>query len=432
MSQPDSTSQHEGLRKIWFGISTAVITVVLFVAIVLVKPAMPDRIILLTGPEGSTYHHLGTQYAENLRRRGLNVEVTITAGALDNLRRLAPGENAVAFAPSTTDHWVDSGIDFSQLVALGSVGVEPLWLFFRSGIDIVRIPDLAGRNVATGGAGTVSDSLARTLIANNNLDDVEFQSFAGQPLDVLVEDIATGTVDAVFVTGNARSPIVKALLDANGVSFLSFDRAEAYATLIPGVTELVVPEGIIDLVRNVPPQDAHLLSAASCLVAHKDLNHAVVPMILVAAETVERTQSVFSKTLTFPSSEHLTLPLAPAARRYFNQGETGLSKFLPYNVTRYLNHLGYLVLPLLTGVVILLRIIPAGLRIWWGIRLKRLLLQLEAVEKGNAAGTERSKLLADLDRIDRASATMSVPRSAVHDYIGLRQFLHDMRERVET
>ena len=63
--------------------------------------------------------------------------------------------------------------------------------------------------------------------------------------------------------------------------------------------------------------------------------------------------------------------------------------------------------------------------------IKGLLKKLEVVEKGNAAGEDRATLLEQLDLIDRTSAKMFVPRSIVHDYIDVRQFLHDMRERVE-
>ena len=146
-------------------------------------------------------------------------------------------------------------------------------------------------------------------------------------------------------------------------------------------------------------------------------------MLLDAAENVGQKTTTFSTDVTFPSSEHVTLRLDPAARRYFNQGETGLSKFLPYKVTRFLNHLGFLVLPLLTVVVVLLKLVPMGLRIWGGFAAEGLVQAASRRSRqGHAAGDERSKLLADLDRIDSASAKMFVPRSAVHDYVDFRQF----------
>jgi TRAP-type uncharacterized transport system substrate-binding protein len=430
MSGPSLEDKHKRLRKIWLGVCVALVAVVLFVTLVVVKPAMPGHVILLTGPEGSAYHDLGRRYAEDLRSRGLEAEVVVTEGALDNLQRLAEGPNAVAFAPSTVG---DRGFDVSGLVALGSVALDPLWLFHRSDLEIARIPDLAGSKVATGGDGTVSHYVARVLIEKNGLtDDIELRPSIGRTAEALVESLTTGIVDAAFVTGLANLPVVDALLHADGVSFVSFARAETIAGLIPGLTTLVAPEGVFDLARNVPPADAHLLSTMTCLVANEDLHPAVAPMLLAAAGNVPQKATTFSTKVDFPGAEHLTLPMHSGARRYFNQGETGLSRFLPYKVTRFLNHLGFLVLPLLTVAVVLLRIIPVGLRVWGGLRLKGWLKQLEAVEKGQAAGEDPVGLLTDLDRLDQASAKVFVPRSVIHDYIDFRQFLHDMRERVKA
>jgi len=430
-AQQNLTDKHKRLRRTWLGFSAAVIAVVLLATLVLVKPAMPDRTALLTGPEGSAYHALGLRYAEDLGRRGLEVEVVVTEGAFDNLRQLAEGRDAVAFAPSTVDWESDAGLDVSKLVTLGSVGFEPVWLFYRSELEIVRIPDLAGRKVVSGGRGTASEHVARRMIEHNGLEgEVELEPLAEPTAEALADSLAAGDIDAAFATGAPGSPSIAALLGAEGVDFLSFERAEAYAGLFSGVTALVAPEGVFDLARNVPSRDAQLLATTTCLVAPEGIHPSVVPMLLVTAENVGQRTTTFSTTVAFPSSEHVTLRLDRAARRYFSQGETGLSRFLPYKVTRFLNHLGFLVLPLLTAVVVLLKLVPTGLRVWGGLRLKGWFKQLAEIEKGHAAGDDRSQLLADLDQIDRASAKTFVPRSAVHDYVDFRQFLHDMRERV--
>ena len=58
--------------------------------------------------------------------------------------------------------------------------------------------------------------------------------------------------------------------------------------------------------------------------------------------------------------------------------------------------------------------------------------KLETIEKAHAAGRNPSQLIAELDLIDQKSAQLFVTRSTVHDYVDFRQFLHDMRERVDT
>jgi TRAP-type uncharacterized transport system substrate-binding protein len=432
MGQPNPADDAPRARRAWLAVCALVIAVALFVTLVVVKPAVPDRIVLLTGPEGSAYHDLGTRYAADLRGRGLEAEVVVTGGPLDNLRRLGDADDAVALAPAIFDRAPDAGVDAASLVALGSVAIEPLWVFHRAGSDLSRLSNLAGMTVVTGGPDTLSDRLARNLLEINGVaTGVDIEGRPGGDAASIVDELTTGSVDAIFVTGRTTSPLVRSLLDADGVRFASFDRAAAYAARVPGVMTLVVPEGVLDLARNLPDGDARLLATATCLVGRDDLHPAVVPLLLVAAERGQETTPL-STQLTFPSRDHVALPIHGAARRYFSQGETGLARVLPYKVTRLLNHLGFLVLPVLTVVAVLLKVVPMALRIATGLRLKGWFKRLESVEKRHAAGgTDRSTLLAELDRIDRGTAGMFVPRSVVQEYIDFRQFVHDMRERIE-
>jgi hypothetical protein len=126
----------------------------------------------------------------------------------------------------------------------------------------------------------------------------------------------------------------------------------------------------------------------------------------------------------------VSLPLDRAAIRYYDQGETGLARHVPYAIARHLNHLGFVVLPLVGLAVVVVKFLPVVLRTWTSLRLTGLYKKLEAVEKADAAGADRAELLAQLAEIDQASSGLYVPRSNVADYIDFRQFLHDMRERI--
>lgn len=239
-------------------------------------------------------------------------------------------------------------------------------------------------------------------------------------------------MDGLFISGQADSRVVQSLLESDQANLLSFRRGKAMAKRVTGATVIVAPEGVFDLARNVPAQDTQLLAATTCLVAHEDIQPALVPILLSGVENTRQQNANFISANKFPSSEHVTLPLASSAQRYFRQGEYGLSKYLPYDVVRFLNHLGFFVLPLLTVAIVLLKAVPTGMRVVGAMRIKRSLRILASVEKRLAAGDDVSTLLADLDRVDRSTATMYVPRSIVHDYIDFRQFLHDMRERVKA
>ncbi len=427
-SEQETTGGRRWLRGL-------LVAAVLLAAVILliVKPAMPHRIQLLTDSQDSAWYALGQRYADDLRSRGLAVDVVATSGALDNVSRLDGSVAAVAVAPATVDSRMQSEAAERQLVALGSIGFEPVWMFCRVDSGIQRLPDLRGRRVVTEGLGTTGEHVARELFRLNGMaDDVQLDAVSGLTNQQLTDGFASQSFDAVVVSGDAGAPLVRAALETEGVEVLSFERAEAYTALIPGVTRIVAPEGVLDLSRNVPSRDVQLLATTTCLIAHESLHPAVVPLLLKTAENVRENRAAFTTDVEFPGTHNLTLPLAPAARRWFSQGETGLFSRLPYRVTRLLNHIGFFVLPLLAVIAAGCKLIPAAMHGWFKFRLQGWLKELTAVEKEHVNDSDLAELCARLDRIDSASVRMFVPRSSAHDYIDFRQFLHDLRDRVES
>ena len=432
MPENNSITKEDHLWRLSRTATFAVVAIVLLVSLVILKPAAPDKITILTGPEGSGYHELGKRYAVYLGQRGLKAEVQVTDGGFDNVKLLIAGaDDTVAFAPSNIEHVVGDSIDTSHLVSLGSVAYEPLWLFYRAEVAVRRITDLARLKVATGAKGTVVDYVARFLFELNGISDrVEIQPSEGQTPRTVAKALIEGQIDAAFAIGGPATPTIRDLLVDQDLGVLSFERADAYQALDPGITKLVAPEGIFDLAANIPPEDLVLLSATTNLVTLDSFYPGAVPLLLRAATEVHDQQRIVTAGESFPSAQNVSLPLKRAARRYYDQGEKGLSKFLPYKVTRWLNHLGFVVLPLLALAVVIVKIVPLFLKIWISITLTGFFKRLEEVEKSHAAGGDRPTLLAELDALDRASATIFVPRSSLPNYIDFRQFLHDMRERV--
>lgn len=170
---------------------------------------------------------------------------------------------------------------------------------------------------------------------------IEVVPLPGRTSERALDGFASGKIDAVFVSGQAASTVVASMLHSELATLLSLDRAVAYSKRISGTTVIQAPEGVFDFARNVPARNAQTLGNATCLVAHENIDRNIVPMLLVSVENVLRDSPSLFSSEHFPSSRHLTLPLEPAARRFFRQGEVGLSKYLPYQIVRILNHLGF-------------------------------------------------------------------------------------------
>jgi TRAP-type uncharacterized transport system substrate-binding protein len=191
-----------------------VIGVVLLVSLVVIKPSAPKSIILFTSPEGSSYHEMGKRLAASLDGMGLEAEVRITTGGIDNAKQLTIGAaNTVALAPSNIERLLDPDVEIDDLVSLGSIAFEPFWLFSRSQFEVVHLADLAGLRVVTGATDTVTHHMAEILLKSNSIvEQVEVVSLVDQTPEGAAVALVDGRVDAIFANGTPASPIIMGML----------------------------------------------------------------------------------------------------------------------------------------------------------------------------------------------------------------------------
>src|SRR5574343_2097458 len=118
------------------------------------QPTPPRHVVLATGPEQSAYERFGQAYAQALAPYGIEVRLRTTGGAADNLALLKAGEVDLGFVRGGSGQVnEDAGLE-----SLGTLFVEPLWLFYRvdaaqrltgqSTVD--RLTDLQGWRVNVG------------------------------------------------------------------------------------------------------------------------------------------------------------------------------------------------------------------------------------------------------------------------------------------
>ena len=114
------------------------------------------------------------------------------------------------------------------------------------------------------------------------------------------------------------------------------------------------------------------------------LSGALSDLLLMAAREVHGERGPFAKHGEFPNANLVSLPLSHAAVRYYERGPSTLWRVLPFRLATLVD------------------------RFMWV-----------------------AALLAELDDIDRISASLRVPKGFRPDYLGLRQDIHDVRSRVK-
>lgn len=132
-----------------------IITIVGFIiAYQFVAPAPPDHITIATGSTNGAYYAFGKAYSKMLQKYGITLEVINTAGSVENLQLLDKDDGGVDVA------FLQGGIhplnQSDNIISLGSLYYEPLWIFHNAGPGINELSELRGKRLAVGreGSGT--------------------------------------------------------------------------------------------------------------------------------------------------------------------------------------------------------------------------------------------------------------------------------------
>ena len=337
----------------------------------------PNKIVLATGQAGGIYDSFGREYEKRLRAQGLKVELVNTAGSVDNFHRIIEGKADVAFAQSGTYQVVTD--PEHKVSGLAAIYYEPLWIFVRHGIRIEdKIPYREG-SVSVGPKGSGTEAVAKAIIAEQGYDITSPAIVNLTSVDARRELIA-GKLDVAFFVTSYRDPGIMELMRHRDLSLTSFRREAAYTRKFRGLTPLRLPEGLLDLRDNIPPENITLLSPSAMLIARGDINPRVVELVLKVAQAVHGPGSLIDPPLKFPTLEGMDVPVNEAAETYLTSGESFLSRNLPYRALRWVLLAKILILPLVAIWIPFLRLAPI-IANWRRQRwLKRYYAKLRTVE----------------------------------------------------
>ena len=271
------------------------------------QPGAPGAVVMATGPEKSAYASYAERYRAILAPSGVELRLRTTAGALENLALLRDPASGVSAAFSQAG--TVAAADASALASLGTVFYEPLWLFHRGLDPKGAYAALSGKRLSIGPEGSGTRALALWALSLGGIGPNAPGLLALEPADA-AERLVRGEIDAAAIVSSWESPVVRQLLAAPGVELASFPRADAYVVLNPYLSKLVLPAGVGDMGRNIPPADVVLVAPKTSLVVRRDLHPGVQYLLLEAADEVHAPPGLFHRAGEFPAAESIDLPLS--------------------------------------------------------------------------------------------------------------------------
>lgn len=419
-----------------FGFALVLVITLGYLAYRIVDPTPPKLVTLSTGQENSAYEVLGKRYAEVLARQGIRVKLQRSEGSMANLQRLQePGSGVdIAFVQSGSTSLKNA--EKYGLVSLGSLFVEPVWLFYRDRVRIDNLRDLRGLRINVGPAGTGVPQLFATILDANGMaaDDVKLSELENTPATIA---LLAGKIDGMVFSSSAEALLIQMLLQTPGIRLFHFSQAEAYARRFPFLSAVRLPRGIVDFGRDIPSRDYQLIAPTATLVAREDLHPALVDLLVQAAAEIHGPPGWFHRRSEFPTADFSEVPVASAAEKFYRDGPPLLQRYLPFWLANFLGRMWIVIVALGALLLPLSRVVPP-LYVWKvRSRIYRWYGQLRNVEQAveDAEPDQRRQVFDEqikrLSDIERRVNRLVVPLSFAEELYGLRSHIDFVRKRIE-
>jgi uncharacterized protein len=401
----------------------------------LVDPSPPSSVMLATGQENSAYQEFGRKYQQRLAKYDIRVDLVPTLGSQDNLQHLKDPNSKVdiAFVQSGSTEHEDA--ERRGLVSLGSLFTEPVWLFLRSPKAVSQLTQLRGMKINVGPEGSGVPGLFRKILSVNGVDaaDLKLGTLENTPATV---ELLEGRIDGLVFSSAPDAPLIQMLLQTPGIRLFDFAQAEAYTRRFPFLSHVVLPRGIVDLGRDLPPKDYHLIAPTATLVARDDLHPALVNLFVQAASDIHGGAGWFHKKDEFPSASYTEIPVSAAAQKFYKGGPPLLQRYLPFWLANFFERMWVVVVALGALILPLSKIIPP-LYVWKvRSRVYRWYGQLRAVEQAveDVPDDRRTEVyaaqLVRLNEIEERVNRISIPLSFADELYGLRSHINFVRRRL--
>jgi hypothetical protein len=386
--------------------------------------------VMATGSPDGAYYRFGLQYREILARHGIELELLNTSGSVENVELLMDPNSKVDVA--LLQGGIGTKDDASGLTALASLFYEPLWIFRHEPVSLT-VADFTGRRVAIGEPGSGTLSAMRLLIENNALPTTAFEALelgGEEAADALLN----GHADIAGFSASEQAPYIRRLLLSDGAHLTPFLRAEAYKRRYNSLASVVLPRGVMDLQRDLPPTDITMLAGVASLTAKSRLHPTLALLLVQAAVEIHSGGGLFEKQGEFPSIHHTTFPVNEDARRYLVKGPPLLQRYLPFWIAVTLERLLILLIPLVTLLFPLFKIAPPTYR--WRIRKKiynhyRFLFEVETALLKNPSVADLDRCITRMEDIEEQLSEVHVPLSYADQLYHLRMHVRFVKQRVD-
>ena len=372
-------------------------------------PAPPTTLTMAVGFKGGAFDHIAERYRGKLASYKLALNVRYTEGAFDSVKLLNDPKSGIDAALLFAG--IANGESSPNLLSLGRINYAPYWIFYRGAEQIDRLIHLKGKRVIVNGAvrGVIMPLLSLHGI---NADNTTIRVSPGV---VASKALVNGEADVVFLPPQEMDgPEVQPLLRNPDIRLVNLAQADALVRLFPALSRLVLPQGVVDLAKNIPATDVNLIASTNVVVVRKGLHPELIYLLAQTLQQVHGNAGVFQKAGEFPTQTDPEFPVAEEARDFYRNGPSLLQRYLPFWTISYAKRAAAILVAAIAIVIPLFTYTPRLYAWFLNLRLAKLYRRLRIVDahlKTDLTVDQVTALQIDLENIDQAANILPMRHS---------------------
>jgi TRAP-type uncharacterized transport system substrate-binding protein len=390
--------------------ATVCVIAVVWLALWYFIPAPPSQITIAAGIKNGAFSAIAEHYRERLAREHIKVNIRTAPDAGPEELKLVEdpksGIEAAFLFGGTSD-----GAHSPGIVSLGRISYAPIWIFYRDLETINRLTELKGKHisVAVGAFGLIERILAPHGVTPANTTLTPKLGPAG------IKSLKGGDSDvAILPPQEVHSPIMQPLWGDPQLRLMNLSQAETLARLFPNLNHLVLPQGAVDLEKNIPATDVNLIATTNVFIVRKDLHPELIYLLAKTMQEEHSRATIFNRAGEFPTQVDPEYPMAEEAVDYYKNGPSFLQRYLPFWMINYAKRVAAIVVAAVAIVIPLFTFTPKLYAWLLNLRLARLYRRLRLVNarlKGELTADQLAAVQGDLDHIDRAANILPMRHS---------------------
>ena len=319
----------------------------------LISSFFKDHLIYIeAGPKGGFFDTSANVLKKRLKDYNINAEVINREDTVKIVDDINDNNKNIHVGFVAQDL---KNAQFKNVEALGSLILEPLFIFYRKDLELNSLTDFKGLKVGIGPENSGTRLLAETILNLYEVND-ENTTFIDQTHSIHFDMMEKGELDVGFFLLPANNQFVFKLGTNPNLKIFSLKNSKAISRRFDYLYPEIVQAGGFDLINNTPKEDIQVVSLPVDLVAKKNLDPSIVVAISLILKEEFKEPNIISDASSFPSMEYIkNLEVNKRAKEIIEMPFGSLPflyKYLPFKFAAFIDKFGVNLSYIFTIVII--------------------------------------------------------------------------------